>query len=193
MSNEEIRKSNRRKFLILLLLMVSPVIISYMLFFMDYRPGNINYGELLEIEKLSGSGVIQKENIIFRPKDLYGKWVMLTVDSGRCDEDCRSKLYYMRQVRTMQNKEMHRIERLWLIDDNVEVDQYLRDEYKGTLFVNAKDSELLDQIPDRETQRKHLYLVDPMGNLMMRFPENLDPRKFSDDIKRLLHVSQIEH
>lgn len=193
MSNEQIKKSNRRKLLIILLLLLSPVVISYTLFFIDYRPGSINYGELLELKKLSGSGVIQQENIIFRPKDLRGKWVMLTVDSGRCDEACRSKLYYMRQVRTMQNKEMHRIERLWLIDDNVEVDQYLRDEYEGTLFVNAENSELLDQIPNRDTQRKHIYLIDPMGNLMMRFPEDLDPRQFSDDIKRLLHVSQIEH
>lgn len=193
MSKEIIKKSNRRKFILILVLLFSPVVISYTLFFMDYRPGSINYGDLVEIKKLSGSGVTQDSNIILRMRDLHGKWVMLTVDSGNCDAACQKKLYYMRQVRTMQNKEMNRIERLWLIDDNVKADSELFKNYEGTFFVNALDSELLDQIPTREIQRKHIYLIDPMGNLMMRFPENLEPRKMSDDIKRLLHVSQMEH
>lgn len=177
----------------MLVLLLSPVVISYTLFFMGYRPGSINYGELLDVQKLSGSGVTQKTNIIFRIKDLHGKWIMLTVDSGQCDESCRSKLYYMRQIRTMQNKEMHRIERLWLVDDNVPVEDELWNEYDGTIIVNARDSELLDLIPTKEIQRNHIYLIDPLGNLMMRFPENIEPRKLSDDIKRLLHVSQLEH
>jgi hypothetical protein len=88
---------------------------------------------------------------------------------------------------------MNRIERLWLIDDNEKVDPELLKNYEGTLFVNARDGELLEQIPTPESRRKHIYLIDPMGNLMMRFPENLEPRKMSDDIKRLLQVSQMEH
>jgi hypothetical protein len=194
MSKEIIKKSNRRKFVLLLVLLFSPVVISYTLFFMGYRPGSVNYGDLIEIEKLTGSaGVTQDTNKILRIKDLHGKWVMLTIDSGNCDEACQLKLYYMRQVRTMQNKEMNRIERLWLVDDNEKADPELLKNYEGTLFVNARDSELLEQIPTQESRRKHIYLIDPMGNLMMRFPENLEPRKMSDDIKRLLHVSQMEH
>lgn len=178
----------------MLVLLFSPVVISYTLFFMGYRPGSVNYGDLVEIEKLTGSaGVTQDTNKILRMRDLHGKWIMLTIDSGNCDEACQLKLYYMRQVRTMQNKEMNRIERLWLIDDNVRVDPELFKNYEGTLFVNAQGSELLEQIPTRESQRKHIYLIDPMGNLMMRFPEKLEPRKMSDDIKRLLQVSQMEH
>lgn len=194
MSKEIIKKSNRRKFILLLVLLFSPVVISYTLFFMGYRPGSLNYGDLVEIEKLTGSvGVTQDTNKILRTKDLHGKWIMLVIDSGKCDEICQQKLYYMRQVRTMQNKEMNRIERLWLIDDNEKVDPELLKNYEGTLFVNARDGELLEQIPTRESRRKHIYLIDPMGNLMMRFPENLEPRKMSDDIKRLLQVSQMEH
>lgn len=175
-------------------LLLSPVVISYTLFFTGYRPGSsMNYGELIDMQKLSGSGVKQRENVILRVKDLHGKWVMLTIDSGKCDQDCQQKLYFMRQIRTMQNKDMHRIERLWLVDDNVPVEDRLWEEYKGTLIVNAQDSELLDQIPTREIQRNHIYLIDPYGNLMMRFPEQPEPRKMSDDIKRLLQVSHDEH
>ena len=193
MSNEAIKKSNRRKFILILVLLFSPVVISYTLFFMGYRPGSVNYGDLIEIQKLSGSGVIQDTNKIFRARDLHGKWVMLSVDSGKCDEACDKKLYYMRQVRTMQNREMDRIERLWLIDDNEPVNTELMEKYEGTFFVNAQGSELLTQIPTQQIQRKHIYLVDPIGNLMMRFPEELDPKKMSEDIKRLLQVSQLEH
>ena len=96
---------------------------------MGYRPGSINYGDLIEIQKLSGEGVTQDTNIIFRMKDLRGKWVMLTVDSGECGEACDTKLYYMRQVRTMQNREKDRIERLWLIDNNAQVSPEILEKY----------------------------------------------------------------
>lgn len=153
----------------------------------------MNYGELIEIQKLSGSGVNQQDNTIFRMKNVRGKWVMLSIDSGQCDEACQSKLYHMRQVRLVQNTEKDRIERLWLIDDNAPVASDLLEKYEGTLFINARDSELLDQIYNRDSQRNHIYLIDPLGNLMMRFPEDLDPSRMGKDIKRLLHVSQIEH
>lgn len=193
MLNENPQKANRRKLITLLLLLLAPVVISYTLFFSDYRPESNNYGELLNVQKLSGSGVDQFDNTILRMKDLRGKWVMLMVNSGHCDEACQMKLYYMRQVRLVQNTEKHRVERLWLIDDNVPVGADLVEKYEGTRFVNARDSELLDLIPTKETQRNHIFLVDPMGNLMMRFPEDLDPSLMAKDIKHLLHVSQIEH
>jgi hypothetical protein len=193
MSNEKVRKANRRKLVILLVLLCSPVVASFVLYFSDYRPGSINYGDLIGIQKLSGSGINQQDNTIFRMKDLQGKWAMLMVNSGHCDEACQLKLYHMRQVRLVQNTEKHRVERLWLIDDNVPADAELVEKYEGTLFINARDSELLDLIPTKESQRNHIFLVDPLGNLMMRFPAELNPTLMGKDIKRLLHVSQLEH
>lgn len=193
MSNEEVKKKNRLNFILLLLLMCSPVIISTALYVSEYRPGSINYGELLEVKKLSGSGVNQLNNHIFRARDTHGKWALVTIDSGDCDKACQLKLYLMRQVRLIQNTEKHRVERIWFIDDNASVGDDLLEEYEGTLFINAEGSELLDQIGHDDVRRKHIYLIDPMGNLMMRFPEEVEPRKMSEDIKRLLHVSQIEH
>lgn len=194
MSNEvtEKAKSNRRKFLLLLVVMCTPVIISYALYFMDYRPQSKNYGDLIPIVKVSGKGTNIADNTILRMKDLHGKWVLVTVDSGDCNEACKNKLYYMRQVRTVQGKEKHRIERLWLINNSVKPSAELMKEYEGTYFVNA-DSEILDFIETKEEQTKHIYLIDPIGNLMMRFPENVDGTKMGHDIKRLLHVSQLEH
>ncbi len=193
MLDETIKKANRRKFIALLVLMCAPIVISYVLFYAEYRPGTVNYGELLDVKKIEGSGVNPLDNKIFRMKDLNGKWVMLIVDSGACDKACQEKLYFMRQVRMVQHKEKHRVERLWLIDDDVVPNVELTKEYEGTLFVKTNDSALLDAIPPKESQKKHIYMVDPLGNLIMRYPEELNPTKMGKDIKRLLHVSQLEH
>ncbi len=193
MLNEQIQKSNRRKLLLLLALMCAPVVISYALYFLDYKPESKHYGDLIPIVKVTGKATNQVDNTILRIKDLHGKWVLVTIDSGHCDEACQQKLYFMRQVRLVQGKQKHRIERLWLINDDVIPDAELVKEYEGTFFAKAQDSEILGFIETKEIQTKHIYLIDPMGNLMMRFPENVDGTKMGHDIKRLLHVSQLEH
>ncbi len=193
MSNEIAQRNHKRKLLILFALLCAPILISYFLHFSGYRPGSVNYGELIEIREFKGMGVNQVDNVIFRTRDMHGKWIMLMVDSGNCNEACQEKIYHMRQIRTVQNTEMHRVERVWLIDDDVPVDPALIEEFEGTFFVNSQGSELLADIPAEESNRNHIYLVDPIGNLMMRFPENADPSLIVNDVKRLLHVSQLEH
>lgn len=167
--------------------------ISYLLFFSEVRPGSVNYGELIEVKPLSGNALNQSDNTIFRFRQLRGKWALLMVDSGTCDEPCRKKLYHMRQVRLVQHTEKNRVERVWLIDDDVVPESSIIEEYKGTWLINAKDSELVKEIPAAVSPRDHIYLVDPLGNVMMRFPKNADPAGMVKDIKRLLKVSQIEH
>lgn len=193
MSNEQIQKVNRRKFLLLLALMCAPVIVSYALYFSDFRPESKNYGDLLPIVKVTGKGTNVQDNTILRMKDLHGKWVLVTVDSGRCDELCKEKLYFMRQVRLVQGKEKHRIERLWLIKDDIDPDPELIKGHEGLYVVRDKENEILNFFGSTDVQTKHIYLLDPIGNLMMRFPEKVDGKKMGNDIKRLLHVSQIEH
>ena len=173
--------------------MCAPFIASYLLYFWDVRPASINYGELMEVKPMAGTALNQRDNTIFRMRQLRGKWVLLTVDSGSCDEQCRKKLYYMRQVRLTQNKEMDRIERVWLIDDNEVPEPEIADQLKGTWFISAKDSKLLAELPAQASQRDHIYVIDPIANLMMRFPKNPDPTLMAKDIKRLLKVSQLEH
>lgn len=192
-TEKKIKRAHKQKLLAMMALLLAPVVISYALHYSGYRPGTINYGELIEMENFEGTAVNQFDKTIFRPRDVHGKWTMITVDSGDCDEYCNQKLYKMRQVRLVQNKEMHRVERLWLIDDNAAIKPSMTETYDGTLFVNAKDSDILQSLKPIESQRKHIYLVDPIGNVMMRFPENADPSAMVEDLKRLLHVSQLEH
>lgn len=176
------------------LLMLSPVIASYLLHVLQIRPeGTVNYGELLEIKALQGQALNIENNTIFRARQIRGKWSLITIDSGQCDEYCQKKLYQMRQVRLVQNTEKDRIERVWLIDDNYLPSQDLKNEYEGTVVLSAKDSDLLGEFPAALSRRDHIYVVDPMGNLMMRFPRDANPTKISKDLKHLLKLSHFEH
>ena len=193
MSNESATRKNRRTLILLALLLGGPFIASYTLYFLDVRPGTVNYGELLDVKPLKGTASNEADDTIFRMRQLRGKWALVSVDSGACDEQCRQKLYYMRQVRLIQNTEKERVERVWLIDDGKTPTPELAHEYEGLRIINAKDSELLDGFPSNTSQRDHIYVVDPIGNLMMRFPKDPNPSKMAKDIKHLLKVSQLEH
>lgn len=177
-----------------MLLMLSPVIASYLLHTLKIRPeGTVNYGELLEVKALQGQALDIENNAIFRARQLRGKWSLITIDSGECDEYCQKKLYQMRQVRLVQNTEKERIERIWLIDDDLAPHQDIRNEYAGTLLLRTKDSDLLSEFPAEFSRHDHIYVVDPMGNLMMRYPKDANPTKISNDLKLLLKLSHFEH
>ena len=194
MVNESGLKKNRRTLILLFVLLCGPIIASYALYFSGIRPGGtVNYGELLQVKPLAGTALNQADQTIFRIRDLRGRWVLAMVDSGKCDDECQKKLYYMRQVRLTQHKEKDRLERLWLIDDGEIPAPELLTDFDGTVVINAKSSDLLSEIPAVASQHDHIYLIDPIGNLMMRFPKNPDPAQMAKDIKRLLKVSQLEH
>ena len=192
MLKETTTRTNKKKLSLLMAIMIAPIALSYMLFYWGAPSTSVNYGELLKVEQaLPNIGLHKTDGEAFNIGQLRGKWVMLAVDSGECGELCREQLYYMRQVRLMQNKKMERIERVWLIDDNKTPANGIKEDFKGTIFINAQKSKLLKEIPAKISQRDHIYIIDPIGNLMMRFPKNIDPAKMAKDIKRLLKVSRI--
>lgn len=85
-----------------MLLMGAPIILSYLLYFLGTPSGSVNYGELMETKPLPEAILHRIDNTSFSINQLRGKWVLLVIDSGVCEESCRKKLYYMRQVRLSQ-------------------------------------------------------------------------------------------
>jgi len=67
----------------------------------------------------------------------------------------------------------------------------LRNEYQGTWFVNSSDSRLPSMLIAPQSARKHIYVVDPLGNLILRFPEDADPKRMIKDMSRLLKYSRV--
>ncbi len=190
MSNEKPKKS-RLSLWLLIALCTAPVVASYVAFYFMPPSGHVNYGELIETRPLPDARLARADGTPLQWHELKGKWLMVIVDSGACDANCQRKLLYMRQVRLAQGKNMDRVERVWLISDEARpADTMVRD-FKGTQLVRAAGSELLKLFPAQGAAADHIYVVDPLGNLMLRFPRDADPRKMVKDISRLLKISGI--
>ncbi len=126
----------------------------------------------------------------FRLSGFRGKWLLVQIGSGRCAEECVKRLFLMRQVRVMQGKERDRLEALWVLDDHAALDAGLLRAYEGVRIGRA-GAALLQLFPAPDDPKQHVYLVDPLGNLMLRFPIDADPRRVSRDLARLLQVSHV--
>lgn len=170
---------------------VAPVAASYLTYYFWPPRNTVNYGELLEPRPLPDPPLTLADGTPFRLSQLRGKWVLVSVDSGRCDAYCGRKLLYMRQLRLTQGKEMQRVERAWLLNDDAAPGTETIAPYRGTWLVRAAGTGLLERFPARGATADYIYLVDPLGNLMMRFPRDPDPRLMVKDLTRLLKTSRI--
>jgi hypothetical protein len=148
-----------------------------------------NYGELIAAVPFAGVTIPARSGKPFRVDDLRGKWVFLMADSGNCDDYCQSKLYVMRQIRLTQGKDQERIERVWLIPDGVPPPPGIEVEYQGTRTILPATDEFLSRLPAPDSPRDHIYVIDPFGNLMMRFPRNVDAQRMKNDVNKLIKVS----
>ncbi len=180
MKNEIPEKTGRGrlKLVLLGLFFLLPIGASWLVWWLDFAPGAAgNYGTLLTPRPvaLPSSG------------DLKGRWVLVQFDGGACDAACERKLYFMRQVRRAQGKEMQRVARLWLVTDAVQPGSALLAVIEGT--VVAPGGAAAGVFPAERSVKDHIYLIDPLGNLMMRFPRDPEPSRVIKDLKHLLKVS----
>ena len=167
------------KLLLLGVFIALPVAASFTIWWLDLAPGTTsNYGALLPPRTLSLAPVAA----------LKGRWILVQIDSGGCDAGCERKHYLMRQVRRAQGREMERIERLWLLTDNVAPRAALLAAIEGTVVAPLGAS--ATEFPAERSPRDHVYLIDPLGNLMLRFPRDPDPMRVIKDLQRLLKASQ---
>jgi Cytochrome C oxidase subunit II, transmembrane domain len=159
--------------------------------FKDTSNPDMDYGEPIPTRPLIDPPLRRMDQRAFRLSELKGRWILLQLDEADCAAACRGKLYNMRQARLAQGREMERIERVWLILDEAPLETQLMREYDGTRMLRAAGSPLLAEFPPAGGVRDHIYVIDPLGNLMLRFPKNVDPYKMDKDLARLLKVSRI--
>lgn len=185
----------RWKLLAILLVCASPIIVSYLTYYVIKPEGRTNYGALID-PRAYPLPVLETRTLDGQPVtlDAYkGKWIMLLAAGGDCLASCERKLHAMRQLRLAQGKEMSRVERVWLITDEHPIDTILIREFDGTHMLRAKRELVEAWLPVEAgtTVEDHMYLIDPLGNLMMRFPKDADPNKIKKDLNKLLKASSI--
>lgn len=189
------QRKSRRTLLLVAAVCFAPFIASFALYYFWQPTGRVNYGELIEGAVLPTGALMPvntgAEGKPFDPAQVRGRWVFVTVDAGACDDYCQKKLWKMRQVRLTQGKALERIERLWLVSDNQNVAPGVAKEHEGLWIAGAQRQAALKAFPYREAQRDHIYLVDPLGNVVLRYPKDADPNGMKKDLQRLLRASRI--
>jgi hypothetical protein len=172
-------------------LCAAPTVAAWFAYFVWQPQSRTNYGELVDPRPLPDPELRLPDGRSFRLAELRGKWVLLQVDSGACGEACRRKLVYMRQARLALGKDADRVERVWLLDDSAIPDPALLREHEGLKAARASRGSLLDELRLPENAAGYIFVVDPRGNLMLRFPGDPDGRRMLRDLARLLRVSRI--
>jgi hypothetical protein len=189
------RRNGRLKLFVLLFVCAAPIIASYVTYYIIKPSGRTNYGAFID-QRSHPMPKLASTTLDGRPETLEnyaGKWIMVKVGGGACDEACAKQLFAMRQLRTMQGKNMDRVERVWLITDKEPVDTMLIRQYDDMHMLRVAPEQLAKWLPVEAGTRleDHIFLVDPRSNLMMRFPKDPDPRKVHKDLSKLLKASAI--
>lgn len=194
-AQERKRSRGRWKLFAVLMVCAAPLILSYLTYYVIKPEGRTNYGALID-PRTRPIPAMASTTLDGRPEKLEqyaGKWIMLKVGGGECLEACQKQLYAMRQWRLMQGKNMDRIERVWVVTDEQPLDTMTIRQYDGMHLLRAPHDTVYKWLPAEQgsTPAEHIYLIDPLGNLMMRFPADPDVRKVYKDIAKLLKASAI--
>lgn len=187
-------KSNRNKLLLVLGLFAIPIIASYLAYYV-WKPqgGVVNYGELITPVQPTGDITLARlDGTPVAGKTLRGHWLLAYASGGACDAQCEKSLYAMRQVRLMQNRERDRVQRLWVVTDGAAPrPELLGERFEGTLAVRDPQRQLLSRLPVKRALEDHIYIIDPLGNIMMRYDPNPDLKRMAKDLERLLRASWV--
>ncbi|KVC42720.1 SCO family protein [Burkholderia diffusa] len=190
------RKRGRWMLVLLGLVCAAPIIASYFTYYViKPKGGSTNYGTLIEPQRPIPADlqVTDEDGRTVPLSSLRGVWLFVMTDRSACDDACAQKLYFMRQIRVTQAGERHRITMVWLRSDAGAVPPKVLEAYPDTRRLVADPAAVAAWLPaDAGTKDSdHIYMVDPNGNLMMRFPKNPNPSKIKTDVTKLLKWSSI--
>ena len=185
----------RWKMIFVLLICAAPVLASYFTYYVLRPESRSVYGELIEPQREWPA--IQAVDLQGRAIDLQslkGQWLLVTVGSGTCPVNCERNLYFQRQLREVLGKDKDRLDRVWLINDQAAVSPALLPALQQAQVLRLPAQVLAQWLPlsPAHAPEDHLYVVDPMGHLMMRFPAHMDvasAAKAKRDLERLMRAS----
>ena len=171
-------------------LCAAPVVASFVAFYWLQPSGHVNYGELLPPQPMPATTLAAVNASPFSFADVRGSWVLVVTGNATCDERCRTQLIYTRQVRLAQGRNSDRIRRAWLVTNDAVPSEAVLAEHPDLIVARAAGSPVLATLPAQASPDAHIWVVDPLGHVMMRFPENPDPRRMLKDVSRLLRHSK---
>ena len=173
-----------------------PLIGAFWLYYIGgWRPaGSTNYGELISPVVTLTAPPLQTITGEPASTELFKeKWTFVHIAAGDCDSDCRDALWMMRQTRLLLAQDMDRVQRVFIASEACCDTDFLAQEHAGLTVLQVTDEagkQWLDSFP-RKAGVEYIYIVDPLGNLMMRFDIQENPKGLLSDIEKLLKLSHI--
>jgi hypothetical protein len=185
-------RSGRWKMILLMLVCAAPVIASYFTYYVIRPEGRRNYGELINPQRPlpALSGVNAQGQTVPLPS-LRDQWLLISVADSACNDLCQRHLYLQHQMRETLGRDKDRLDWVWLRTGAADLSTVLSEATQAALVLRMDPSALASWLEPAAGHliEDHLYVVDPMGNWMMRFPADLDPKQAKRDLNRLLRAS----
>ncbi|MCB2017357.1 MAG: hypothetical protein KDF54_07585 [Hydrogenophaga sp.] len=190
--NAERTRSGRWKMLLLFLISASPVVASYFTYYVVRPEGRRNYGELIDPQRpLPAINGLDAQGRAVDLRSLKDQWLLISVADSACDAECEKHLFLQRQLRETLGKEKERVDWVWLRTGDTALRPELAQATAAATVLRVDAAALAQWLHPAPGHRleEHLYVVDPVGNWMMRFPAGQEPKKVKADLERLLRAS----
>lgn len=160
---------------------IAPVAASYLTYYFWKPTGGLSYGQLLTTQPVPLFQLSTLDNKAAALSDFKGKWLLVMADNAACAKPCQDALFAMRQFRVAQGKDMGRVERLWLLtgDGNPSAEALASAD-------NAKIYRAKVAIPLPGDVGEGFYLIDPLGNQVIRYSRHADPVKVIKELGKFL-------
>jgi hypothetical protein len=188
------QQRGRWKLLMVLAVCAAPMIFSYLTYYVIKPAGRTNFGDLIN-PRAHPIPALNATTLDAQPASLdawKGKWIMLKVGPSACAKDCMDQLFAMQQLRSMQGKDMERIERVWLITDAAPLETSLIRQLDGVRMLRAPADVVANWLPVEQgaNAAESIFLIDPRGNLMMRFPQVPAGAAEADQVKHYAKIKK---
>jgi cytochrome oxidase Cu insertion factor (SCO1/SenC/PrrC family) len=192
----------RRVLIALAFLFFAPVAVAFILYYgIGWSPGaRLNNGELVD-PPVPLPDVALPVPATTSPADtprsfLKGKWTLLYLGAGGCSAGCRTDLYNTRQVRAALGADRERVQRVFLAEGACCDLEWLHAQQPDLITVQASAAAasltaILEHAGHSPATADRIYLIDPLGNLMMCYAVDARPKGMLEDLKKLLRLSHV--
>ena len=194
-----VNKKNPYTVWFVVLAFIAPVALAYFMYFFVEVKSFVNHGEILNpIIHINDFELKNETDEIIPQQELTFKWRTISFLGKDCDQLCETRLFDTRQIHTSLGKNQHRLLRMFvhLEPAGEALLTLMAEEHPGVIHVYCNEKIIINVLGDNirddaGISNNETYIMDPMGNIMMRFTQDQPNKEFLYDLKKLLKASHI--
>lgn len=186
------KTSGKKMLLIMAVIFVLPFTLAATLHILNLKPSGHSYGSLIQPPRALQFPILHDaQGKPFSAQQWHKIWSVVMVDAASCAELCQKQAHMLKQVHTLLNKDAKRVQRILLVPAaaNLGTINALQKLTPDLIVLVGADAAAVSFAGNFNVTDGGVYLVDPLGNLMMSYPPNLEQKGIFADLKRLLKNS----